>query len=148
MDPYLEKYVNAANAVAQSDFLRNYQRAMGQQTAQNYAATGGGYSSANQLGYDDLQRYYNHYANDLYAQGLNQASQMADQEYNMLTGALGSYGNAYNLGKEYSENEQYNKLTDYEKEVFPIFFDIANAMGILQISYLISQGEASEEDRF
>ena len=46
------------------------------------------------------------------------------------------------------EYEKYNKLTDYEKEVFPIFFDIANAMGILQISYLISQGEASMEDRF
>lgn len=46
------------------------------------------------------------------------------------------------------EYEKYNKLTDYEKEVFPIFFDVANAMGILQISYLISQGEASEEDRF
>ena len=37
---------------------------------------------------------------------------MAAQEYNMLTGALGSYGNAYNLGKEYSQNEQYNKLVD------------------------------------
>ena len=46
------------------------------------------------------------------------------------------------------EYEKYNKLTDYEKEVFPIFFDIANAMEIIQISYLISQGEASEEDRF
>lgn len=46
------------------------------------------------------------------------------------------------------EYEKYNKLTDYEKEVFPIFFDIANAMGILQISYLISQGETSEEDKF
>ena len=49
------------------------------------------------------------------------------------------------LLKEY---EKYNKLTDYEKEVFPIFFDIANAMGILQISYLISLGEASDEDKF
>ena len=112
MDPYLEKYINPAKAAEYSDFQRNYQRAMGQQTAQNYAATGGGYSSANQLGYDDLQRYYNHYASELYAQGLNQANQMAAQEYNMLTGALGSYGNAYNLGKEYSDNEQYNKLVD------------------------------------
>lgn len=112
MDPYLEKYVDAANAADQSDFLRNYQRAMGQQTAQNYSATGGGYSSANQLGYDDLQRYYNDYASRLYAQGLDQANGMAAQEYNMLTGALGSYGNAYNLGKEYSDNEQYNKLVD------------------------------------
>ena len=46
------------------------------------------------------------------------------------------------------EYEKYNKLTDYEKKAFPIFFDIANAMGILQISYLISQGEASMEDSF
>ena len=112
MDPYIEKYINPAKAAEYSDFQRNYQRAMGQQTAQNYAATGGGYSSANQLGYDDLQRYYNHYASELYAQELNQANQMAAQEYNMLTGALGSYGNAYNLGKEYSQNEQYNKLVD------------------------------------
>ena len=112
MDPYLEKYINPAKAAEYSDFMRNYQRAMGQQTAQNYAATGGGYSSANQLGYDDLQRYYNHYANDLYAQGLTAANQLANNEYDMLTGALGSYGNAYNLGKEYSQNEQYNKLVD------------------------------------
>lgn len=46
------------------------------------------------------------------------------------------------------EYEKYNKLTDYEKEIFPIFFDIANAMGILQISYLSTLGEASEEDKF
>ena len=112
MDPYLEKYINPAKAAEYSDFQRNYQRAMGQQTAQNYAATGGGYSSANQLAYDDLQRYYNHYANDLYAQGLTAANQLANNEYDMLTGALRSYGNAYNLGKEYSNNEQYNKLVD------------------------------------
>ena len=112
MDPYLEKYINPAKAAEYSDFQRNYQRAMGQQTAQNYAATGGGYSSANQLAYDDLQRYYNHYANDLYAQGLTAANQLANNEYDMLTGALRSYGNAYNLGKEYSQNEQYNKLVD------------------------------------
>lgn len=46
------------------------------------------------------------------------------------------------------EYEKYNKLTDYEKDVFPLFFDIANAMGILQISHLTKQGEASEEDKF
>lgn len=46
------------------------------------------------------------------------------------------------------EYEKYSKLTDYEKKVFPIFFDIANAMGILQISYLASKGETSEEDKF
>lgn len=46
------------------------------------------------------------------------------------------------------EYQKYNKLTDYEKEQFPVFFDIANAMGILQISYLTKLGETSEEDKF
>ena len=46
------------------------------------------------------------------------------------------------------EYQKYNKLTDYEIQQFPLFFDIANAMGILQISYLTSLGDASEEDKF
>lgn len=45
------------------------------------------------------------------------------------------------------EYEKYSKLTDYEKQVFPIFFDIVNAIGILQISYLISNGKATKEDK-
>ncbi len=46
------------------------------------------------------------------------------------------------------EYQKYNKLTDYELEYFPLFYDLANAMGILQISYLNSLGETSEEDKF
>lgn len=46
------------------------------------------------------------------------------------------------------EYQKYNKLTDYEIEQFPLFFDLGNAMGILQISYLSSLGEVSEEDQF
>lgn len=46
------------------------------------------------------------------------------------------------------EYQKYNKLTDYELEQFPLFFDIANAMGILQISHLNTLGELSEEDKF
>lgn len=49
---------------------------------------------------------------------------------------------------ENNDNRKYNKLTDYEKEQFPIFFDIANAIGILQISYLSTLVETSEEDKF
>ena len=44
--------------------------------------------------------------------------------------------------------DKNNKLTDYELEQFPLFFDIANAMGILQISHLNTLGELSEEDKF
>ncbi len=47
-----------------------------------------------------------------------------------------------------AEYQKYNKLTDYELECFPLFYDLANAMGILQISYLNSLGEASKEDEF
>lgn len=46
------------------------------------------------------------------------------------------------------EYQKYNKLTDYELECFPLFYDLANAMGILQISYLSSLGETSKEDEF
>ena len=46
------------------------------------------------------------------------------------------------------EYQKYNKLTDYELECFPLFYDLANAMGILQISYLSSLGEISGEDEF
>lgn len=112
LDPYIEKYINPASAAEQSDFIRNYQRAMGQQTAQNYAATGGGYSSANQLGYDDLQRYYNDYASRLYSQGLTAANQLANNEYDILQGSLGAYGNAYRLGENYSNIDQYNDMVD------------------------------------
>ena len=46
------------------------------------------------------------------------------------------------------EYQKYNKLTDYELECFPLFYNLANAMGILQVSYLASLGEMSEEDAF
>ena len=46
------------------------------------------------------------------------------------------------------EYQKYIKLNEYELETFPLFYDLANAMGILQISYLNSIGEASDEDKF
>lgn len=47
-----------------------------------------------------------------------------------------------------TEYQKYNKLTDYELECFPLFYDLANAMGILQISYLSNFGKKTEEDDF
>lgn len=46
------------------------------------------------------------------------------------------------------EYQKYIKLNEYELETFPLFYDLANAMGILQISYLNNIGEASDEDKF
>ena len=47
------------------------------------------------------------------------------------------------------EYQQYNKLTDYELEYFPLFYNLANAMGIFQIRYLDNLEKASsKEDKF
>lgn len=54
---------------------------------------------------------------------------------------------ALNIKMLIAEYEKYSKLTEYEKQVFPIFFDIVNAIGILQMSYIIKIDKATEEDR-
>lgn len=46
------------------------------------------------------------------------------------------------------EYQKHNKLTDYELTCFPLFYDLANAMGILQINYLSHLGNTSKEDEF
>ena len=106
-DMYLNKYYGADN-VDQSDFLRNYKRAMGQTTANNYSATVGGYSSSGQRAYDDNQRYWNDYASRLRNQGVANSYSMANQDYQNMVGANSSYLNAYGLGKAYSDVDQYN----------------------------------------
>ena len=107
-DEYLDKYYT--NTSAQNDFLREYNRNMSNKTSQNYSATGGGYSSAGQRAYDDLQRYEDDLASRLYDQGLSSAAAMAQQDFNNLLNAGTSYHNAYGLGKEYSDIEQYNNM--------------------------------------
>lgn len=107
-DEYLNKYFS--NTAEQSDFLRNYNRAMSGRTGANYAATGGGYSSANQQGYNDLQRYQNDLASRLQSQGVLNAYNMATQDYQNMLGANNAYNAAYQLGKEYSDIEQWNNM--------------------------------------
>lgn len=110
-DMYLEKYYGSDN-VDQSDFLRNYKRAMAQTTGNNYSATSGGYSSSGQRAYDDNQRYWNDAASRLRNQGITSSYQMANQDYANMVGANSSYQNAYGLGKAYSDVDQYNDLAD------------------------------------
>ena len=121
MDEYLsdptasiDKYLNTyyTNTPQQNDFLREYQRAMGNVTANNYAATTGGLSSLNQMNYDDYQRYMNDYAARLRQQGVESAFNMANQGYHNMLAANPYYNQAYNLGKNYSDVEQYNDMVD------------------------------------
>lgn len=107
-DEYLDKYYT--NTTAQNDFLTEYKRAMANKTANNYSATGGGYSSAGQRSYDDLQRYENKLASQLYDQGVANAAAMAQQDFSNLLNAGNAYHNAYGLGKEYSDIQQYNNM--------------------------------------
>lgn len=106
IDMYRDKYYT--DTTEQSDFMRNYQRAMAQRTGANYAATSGGYSSEGQRAYDDTQRYWNDQAARLYDQGVANAASMAQNYYTNLLNASPVYQNAYGLGKEYSDIEQWN----------------------------------------
>ena len=47
-----------------------------------------------------------------------------------------------------TEYEKYNKLSKYEKEMLPLFFELANGMGILQTSYQKNIGNTSEENEY
>lgn len=106
MDNYISKYYD--NNVEQSNFIRNYNRAMAGLTGQNYNATGGGYDSSNQRMYDDQQRYMNHLAAELRDKGVMSGYNMAVGDYrNMLLGNE-AYKNAYALGQPYSDVDQYN----------------------------------------
>lgn len=110
VDELLNQYYS--NTPQENDFLRNYQRAMGNVTANNYAATQGGLASQNQQNYDDYQRYMNDYAARLRAEGVNNAYNMAQGFYTNMLNANPSYQAAYNLGQPYSDVEQYNDMVD------------------------------------
>lgn len=113
LDDYLNKYWS--NNANQSDFLRQYNRAMSNTTANNYAATTGGYTSAGQRAYDDQQRYQNDLASRLQTQGIQGASNLVGDWYNRLNTGLGNYNTAYGLGENYSKIDQYNDLINQER---------------------------------
>lgn len=132
LDPYLENYIDLAQASQKNDLMRSFYDATSKTTANNYNAMNGGYSSANQGNYDDVQRYYNDLASRLYTQGLEAANTMANNEYNMLTGALNSYHNAYNLGERYSAIDQYNDMVDQANS--NMWTGIVNTLGDIGMS--------------
>lgn len=110
MNNILDTYYS--NDVNQSDFLRNYNRAMANASAGNYSATGGGYSSAGQRAYNDTQRYQNDLAARLRSQGVQNAANIQNAWMSQALAGAGAFNNAYNLGKPYSDVEQYNYLAD------------------------------------
>lgn len=112
MQMYLDKYYNPNTSAQYSDFLRNYNRAMANTTANNYSATNGGYTSSGQRAYDDAQRYQNDLASRLQDYGVANAYQMAAGDYGNMLNANNAYHNAYGLGKAYSDIERYNNMVN------------------------------------
>lgn len=127
VDTILNKYYS--NTPQQSDFLRNYQRAMGNVTANNYAATHGGYSSSGDMARMDQQRNWNDLYSRLQDQGINRAFQMANANIGNLQNSIGLYDRAYGQGKEYSDVEQYNYLVDQNNSFGNQLAGIAGSAG-------------------
>lgn len=110
MQTYLDKYYNPKTSAQYSDFMRNYNRAMANTTANNYSATSGGYTSSGQRAYDDMQRYQNDLASRLQDYGVANAYQMAAGDFGNMLSANRAYNDAYGLGKNYSDIERYNNM--------------------------------------
>lgn len=130
MDSYLDKYFSGT--AEQSDFLRNYQKAMAGQTSSNYAAASGGYSSLGQSNYADQQRYWNDLANRLYSGNVTNAYSMANQDFANMLNANKSYNQAYGLGELYSNIDQYNDLIDQSRNNW--IGDVMNTAGDIGLS--------------
>lgn len=111
MDDYLTKYYGS-NAIQNQDFLRNYNRQISQQMGNNFAATGGGYTSSGERALMDRQRALNDLAARLNQYGVKSSYDMANQDFQNMRGANADYFNAYGLGRPYSQYEQYNSLVD------------------------------------
>ena len=111
INSYLTNYFGM-DSPYNTDFLRQYNRAMGNATANNYSATTGGYTSSGQRAYDDQQRYYNDLASRLRQYGVNTAMTQHNYDVNNQINAIDKYHNAYGLGKNYSAIEQQNALAD------------------------------------
>lgn len=108
---YIKQYYDANNPIY-SDFMTAYKRNMAAQTANNWNATHGGYTTSGQRSYEDNQRYMNDLASRLNQYGITGATTLVNSDLANLMNSAGVYQNAYNLGKNYSAIETQNFLAD------------------------------------
>jgi len=112
---YLDRFYNADN-IRNQDFLKALKRAMGNTTANNWAATTGGYTSAGNRSYNDRQKHWNDLASRLADYGITSSYDMASQDFQNMRGANADYNAAYELGKNYSAIETQNYLADKQNK--------------------------------
>lgn len=109
INSYLEEYYSPDSA-SQKDFDRQYLNTMSRATANNYASTHGGYSSAGQKSWADLQRNENDLKARMREQGISSAADMAQNWFNSALSATPAYQNAWGAGKTYGDIDQYNNI--------------------------------------
>lgn len=114
----INTYWNAENSAQWSDAQRNMLRNLSNATAHNYAATGGGYSSAGNKYYDDVSRLMNDYNARLWDKGIEGSQNMLTQDYNLTTNDLENLRKLHAGAQTADAIDAYNKVIDQSNKTW------------------------------
>lgn len=106
----LNDYYDSDNSALWSDAQRAARRNLTNATANNYAATHGGYSSAGNKYYDDVTRRMNDYNARLWDYGVNSANTMYNSDLSNARQYYGDLGNTHDLAKTGDAIDAYNSM--------------------------------------
>lgn len=108
----LNTYYNANNSAQWSDAQRSTLRTLANATANNYAATHGGYSSAGNKYYDDNVRAVNDYNARLWDTGVKNVNNMLTQDTNLAQNYYENLINQHNFAAIPDAIDAYNDVVD------------------------------------
>lgn len=108
----IDTYYNSDNSAQWSDTQRNIRRNMANATANNYAATHGGYSSAGQKYYDDVTRAMNDYNSRLWDYGVSGANNMYNSDLTNTNNYYKTLLSTHDLAKTGDAIDAYNQQVD------------------------------------
>lgn len=114
-DKYRQDYINkyfGKDTAEWNDAMRNYQRIMGNTTANNYNATHGGYSSAGQKLYNDTQRNQNDLISRLNSAGVSGSQTLLNNDLTNTANLYNTLNNQHAMAKTGDAIDEYNKLVD------------------------------------
>lgn len=110
-DKYRKQYIDDyfTNSASWNDAQRNMRRQLANATANNYAATHGGYSSAGSKYYDDVTRGLNDYNARLWDQGVKTGDSLWQNDLNAVTGNLSNMNTLHGLAAQGDAIDAYNQ---------------------------------------
>lgn len=117
-DDYRKEHINDLfNSGAQwNDAMRNYRRQMSAATANNYNATGGGYSSSGQRLYDDVQRGLNDYNARLYDTGVRTVEDLLSNDRSAANSYYKTLLNQHAMASQPDALDSYNQMLDKQNK--------------------------------